>query len=71
MPYHSDAEKATAEQVIADLNGEVFWSAPVVTQVEPLEASYPGEDYYQEYVARSPNQPYYRVVMAPKGFCCG
>jgi peptide-methionine (S)-S-oxide reductase len=37
-----------------------------VTQVEPLKAFYKAEDYHREYYERRPEQPYCRVVIAPK-----
>ncbi len=63
---HSPEQKAMAEQVIAELNQEGLWGAPIVTQVVPLEAFYPAEDYHQEYFARNPEQGYCQVVIAPK-----
>jgi peptide-methionine (S)-S-oxide reductase len=37
-----------------------------VTQVVPLEAFYPAEDYHQDYFRRNPGQGYCRVIVAPK-----
>ena len=64
--YHSPEQKATAEQVIAKLNAEHLWNAPIVTQVTPVEKFYRAEDYHQEYFEHNGNQPYCRVVVAPK-----
>jgi len=64
--YHSPEQKATAEQVIAKLNAEHLWNAPIVTQVTPFEKFYRAEDYHQEYFEHNGNQPYCRVVVAPK-----
>ncbi len=64
--YHSPEQKATAEQVIAELSAENLWPSPIVTQVVPFEAFYPAEDYHQEYFARNPEQGYCQVVVAPK-----
>src|SRR6266567_6611983 len=44
--YHSPEQKATAEQVIAKLNAEHLWNAPIVTQVTPFEKFYRAEDYH-------------------------
>src|SRR5918911_1391208 len=64
--YHSPEQEQTAREVIADLQAKRVWDAPIVTQVEPLEAFYPAEEYHQEYFARNPNQPYCQIVIAPK-----
>lgn len=64
--YHSPAQKATAEQVIAELNSAAIWDAPVVTEVTPFDKIYPAENYHQEYFERNPGQGYCRVVIAPK-----
>ena len=64
--YHSPEQKATADQVIAKLNAEHLWNAPIVTQVTPFEKFYRAEDYHQEYFEHNGNQPYCRVVVAPK-----
>jgi peptide-methionine (S)-S-oxide reductase len=64
--YHSPEQKATAEQVIAEINAAHIWDAPIVTEVTAAEAFYPAEDYHQEYFARNPGQGYCRVVIAPK-----
>jgi peptide-methionine (S)-S-oxide reductase len=64
--YHSPEQRATAEQVIKDLNAAQIWDAPIVTEVVPLQAFYVAEDYHQEYFQQNPNQPYCRAVVAPK-----
>lgn len=64
--YHSPEQKAIAEQTIAELNQAGLWNRPIVTQVEPLEAFYPAEEYHQEYFKRNPNQGYCQFVVAPK-----
>ncbi len=64
--YHDDHQKEISEQVIKDLSEEKIFDAPIVTQVEPLKAFYKAEDYHKEYFTRHPEQPYCRVVIAPK-----
>jgi peptide-methionine (S)-S-oxide reductase len=63
---HSDAQQATAQQLIAELTAERVWPNPIVTEVTPASAFYPAEDYHQEYFARNGGQPYCQVVVAPK-----
>lgn len=64
--YHSPEQKATAEQVIADMNASGIWSAPIVTEIAPATLFYSAENYHQEYFERNPNQPYCQFVVAPK-----
>jgi peptide-methionine (S)-S-oxide reductase len=64
--YHSPEQRATAQRVIADLQAQGLWEAPVVTELEPLETFYPAEEYHRDYYRRNPNQGYCRAVVAPK-----
>jgi peptide-methionine (S)-S-oxide reductase len=64
--YQTEEQKATAEKVIADLEKEGIWAAPIVTQVEPLKVFYKAETYHKDYFKKHPNQPYCRQVIAPK-----
>jgi len=64
--YHSDAQKATAEALIAELEAAHVWQSPIVTEVIPFEAFYEAEDYHQEYYRHNQQQPYCRAVIAPK-----
>lgn len=64
--YHSAEQKATAERVIAELQAEKVWDDPIVTELKPLDAFYPAEEYHRDYYRRNPNQGYCRAVIAPK-----
>jgi peptide-methionine (S)-S-oxide reductase len=64
--YHKDEQKAVAEDVIRELTEQKLWSDPIVTEVTPFDKFYIAEDYHQEYFANNPDQPYCRVVVAPK-----
>jgi peptide-methionine (S)-S-oxide reductase len=64
--YHSEEQKRTAEEVIAELREQDVWDNPIVTEVAPFDKFYMAEDYHQEYYANNPNQPYCRVVIQPK-----
>ncbi|HEX7363704.1 MAG TPA: peptide-methionine (S)-S-oxide reductase, partial [Dehalococcoidia bacterium] len=64
--YHSEEQKAVADQVIRELNAAHTWKSPIVTEVTSFQAFYPAEDYHQEYFNRNQSQPYCRVVIAPK-----
>ena len=64
--YHTEAQRAVAADVIAQMNREKVWNAPIVTEVLPLPAYFPGEEYHQDYYSRNGDQGYCRVVIAPK-----
>jgi peptide-methionine (S)-S-oxide reductase len=62
--YHDDAQKAAAE-ASRDAVQEL-WSNPLVTEIVPLQAFYPAEDYHQDYYAKNPGQGYCVAVINPK-----
>jgi len=64
--YHSDEQRATAEQVMNELRDQQVWDDPIVTEIEPLATFYPAETYHQDYFANNPRQPYCQAVIAPK-----
>jgi len=64
--YHSDAQRAVAEALMAQLTRDDVYGRPIVTQLEPLETFYPAERYHQEYYRRNEHQPYCQAVIAPK-----
>ena len=64
--YHSEGQRAIAERVIDELNAAGVWDAPIVTEVTPFDHFYAAEDYHQRYFERNADQPYCRVVIAPK-----
>ena len=64
--YHSLEQKATAEQLITELEASRVWDHPIVTKVTPFERFYPAETHHQDYFKRNPDQAYCRMVIAPK-----
>ncbi|HAD49211.1 MAG TPA: peptide-methionine (S)-S-oxide reductase [Idiomarina sp.] len=64
--YHSDEQKQQAEQIIAELEAEDAFAAPIVTEVSPLGKFYRAEDYHENYFARNPENPYCQAVISPK-----
>ena len=64
--YHTPEQKAAAEQVIQEIETARIWHAPIVTEITPLKAFYPAEEYHQEYFKNNPEQGYCQVVIAPK-----
>jgi len=63
---HSDAQKATAEKVIQEINAAKIWDGPIVTEVTPFTNFYKAEDYHQEYYRLHGRQPYCQFIIAPK-----
>jgi peptide-methionine (S)-S-oxide reductase len=64
--YESPEQKLAAEQLIASLGSESVFDAPIVTQVKPLDAFYPAEEYHQGYYRQNTEQPYCRATISPK-----
>jgi peptide-methionine (S)-S-oxide reductase len=64
--YHNPEQKATAEQVISQLDQEKVWDKPIVTELTPFSTFYPAEAYHQEYFKRNPYQGYCMAIIAPK-----
>jgi peptide-methionine (S)-S-oxide reductase len=64
--YHSEEQKAIAEQVIRELEAAKIWDAPIVTEITPFQSFYPAEDYHRDYFQRNRQQPYCQVVIVPK-----
>ena len=65
--FFSDSEQEKAAQsLIQKLTAERTFGKAVVTQVVPLQAFYPAEDYHQNYLALHPDQPYIVYNDLPK-----
>ena len=64
--FHSDDQRQTAEEIIAEITAAGIYDDPIVTEVTPFTGFWPAEDYHQEYFANNPNQPYCAAVVAPK-----
>ena len=64
--YSDEAQKREAEGIIRELTDEKAFRNPIVTEVAPLEAFYPAEDYHREYYKRNASKPYCQAVIAPK-----
>ena len=64
--YANDEQKRVAQAYIAQLDSAKLFAQPIVTQVVPLKAFYPAEDYHQNYLARHPDSPYIVINDLPK-----
>ena len=64
--HHTDGQRETALDLIDGLDRDGPWVDSIVTEVAPLEAFYPAEEYHDRYFERNGEQPYCQVVIAPK-----
>ncbi|MCS6807867.1 MAG: peptide-methionine (S)-S-oxide reductase MsrA [Bacteroidota bacterium] len=64
--YHSEQQKALAERYKKELDASGAWDKPIVTQIVPMTAFYPAEEYHQNYFHNNPNQGYCMFVIRPK-----
>jgi peptide-methionine (S)-S-oxide reductase len=64
--YHTPDQKATAQQVMKELETAQLWNGTIVTELTPLKEFYPAEAYHQNYYRNNPMQPYCLAVIAPK-----
>ncbi|MGC3961437.1 MAG: peptide-methionine (S)-S-oxide reductase MsrA [Verrucomicrobiota bacterium] len=62
--YHDATQKEIAEKSLAAAQKD--FTAPIVTEIVPLEKFYAGEGYHQNYYRSNPNQGYCRAVIRPK-----
>ena len=53
--YLNDAQKAVAEDTIADVDASDLWPGKVVTEVEPVSDFWEAEPEHQDYLERIPN----------------
>ena len=59
--YGNDEQKKIAEAYIAQLDKAKIFPRPIVTQVVPLKAFYPAEDYHQNYATLHPGPALHRL----------
>ncbi len=53
--YADDAQRAVAEDTIADVNASGLWPGKVVTEIAPLGDFWEAEPEHQDYLERIPN----------------
>ena len=64
--YQSPEQLQTAQEVVREFDTARIHDGPIVTEIAPLDAFFPAEDYHQNYFAQNPSQPYCQVMVAPK-----
>ncbi len=62
--YHDEKQKLAAEKSKAE--AQKSFDDPIVTEIQPLKAFYPAEDYHQEYHRNHANAPYCTFIIKPK-----
>ncbi len=64
--YHSEQQRAGAEQSKRETDASTLWPNPIVTEISPITTFYKAEDYHQDYYRTNPYQPYCRAIIDPK-----
>ncbi len=64
--YANEGQKQVAENYIRALDKAKLFPKPIVTQVVPLKAFYPAEDYHQNFLDNNPTYPYIVYWDLPK-----
>lgn len=64
--YHSDEQKKLAQESKKETEVQKIYEKSIVTEIVPLKAFYPAEDYHQNFYAKNPKNSYCRVVIDPK-----
>jgi peptide-methionine (S)-S-oxide reductase len=64
--YTSEDQKRISEAYVNQLDSAKVFGQPIVTQIVPLEAFYPAEDYHQGYMDLHPENMYIVINDYPK-----
>jgi len=64
--YHEEKQQKAAEESKRETDMSGIFGDKVVTEISPLINFYEAEDYHQDYYRFNPDQPYCRVIIAPK-----
>lgn len=64
--YRNAAQQEAARRYIVRLTAARVYPDSIVTELSPLGAFHPAEDYHQDYLAHHPMQPYIVINDAPK-----
>jgi peptide-methionine (S)-S-oxide reductase len=64
--YHNEEQRKSAEDYKKRLNSSGAFSAPVVTEIVPLDVFYVAENYHQGFYNGNKDYPYCRMIIQPK-----
>jgi peptide-methionine (S)-S-oxide reductase len=62
--YHDDGQRRIAEESMKKARAR--FRVRIVTEIEPLQAFYPAEEYHRDYYSNNKSAGYCRLVIAPK-----
>lgn len=64
--YHDDRQREIAENSKRELEEEVIYNDPIVTEITPFKNFYIAEDYHKKYYENHQDAQYCRFVIEPK-----
>lgn len=64
--YENPQQKTAAENVIDQLEKNMVFDRPIVTEITPISKFYAAEDYHQNYFNNNSSQSYCAFVIQPK-----
>lgn len=64
--HHDETQRELAEGYVEALEETGSYDDPIVTEIRPLEAFYPAEEYHQDYFQKNPTDAYCRMHAQPK-----
>jgi peptide-methionine (S)-S-oxide reductase len=64
--FANQDQQRIAEAYVRQLDQAKVFSSPLVTQIVPLKAFYPAENYHQNYAVEHPSNPYIAMFDLPK-----
>ena len=64
--FTTPEQKRVADEMVAQLNRDLVFGQPVVTEVLPLANYWPAEEYHQDFFEKNPHQGYCVAVAGPK-----
>lgn len=64
--YRTETQKETALLVIKNLEQEKIFEDPIVTKLIPFDTFWTAEEYHQNYLSKSPSNPYCAIIINPK-----
>ena len=62
--WTTEAQKTVVEAAVKKAQSQL--NRPIVTELAPLKAFWPAEEYHQDYFNKNPNQAYCRAIIPPK-----
>jgi len=64
--FTTDEEWLAAQEYITNLEKNKEFKDPIITELKPLLAFYPAEDYHRDYYLKNGHQAYCDLVISPK-----